>query len=204
MANGVYAEKEQKYVEKFQDFKGMFFKPLLYILTALNINANQISILSFCISFISMGYAIYSYNPVYFLVGVWVHIFLDSIDGALARYQNKASKIGSFIDVLCDHAGILASGFYMLSFTSVNPLSILLFITLYTVDIYNLFIANVCHKPIAIVFRPRLFVYLALVNDYIFQLNYTNNLLTFLNLILLIQTMLSFIKIKEVVLGIDN
>ena len=52
MANGVYAEKEQKYVEKFQDIKAIFFKPLLYILTALNINANQISIISFLISLV--------------------------------------------------------------------------------------------------------------------------------------------------------
>ena len=204
MANGVYAEKEQKYVEKFQDIKAVFFRPLLYILTALNINANQISVLSFLISIGSLGYSLYSFDPFYFLVGVWIHIFMDSLDGPLARYQKKASKLGSFIDVICDHAGILASGFYMLSFTQVNPLAVLLFITLYTIDIYNLFIANVCKKPISIVFRPRLFVYITIVIDFILQANYTNNLITFLNVILLIQTMLSFGKIKEVITGIDN
>ena len=204
MANGVYAEKEQKYVKKFQDIKAIFFKPLLYILTILKINANQISVLSFLISIGSLGYSLYSFDPIYFLIGVWIHIFMDSIDGPLARYQKKDSKLGSFIDVMCDHVGILASGFYMLSFTQVNQLAVLLFITLYTIDIYNLFIANVCKKPISIVFRPRLFVYITIVLDFILQSNYTNNLITFLNVILLIQTMLSFGKIRDIVIGIDN
>jgi len=204
MANGVYAEKEQKYVEKFQNIKAILFKPLLYILSALNVSANQISFLSFFISISSLGYSLHSFNPIYFLIGIWIHIFLDSLDGPLARFQGKASKIGSFIDVICDHVGILASGFYMLSFTQVNPLAVLLFITLYTIDIYNLFIANVCKKPISIVFRPRLFVYVAIVFDFMIQSNYTNSLITFLNVILLIQTMLSFSKIKDVVAEIDN
>ena len=204
MANGVYAEKEQKYVEKFQSFKGSFLKPFLFILTAFNVNANHISILSFLMSFGSLAYSFYSFDPKFFLIGIWIHVFLDSLDGALARYQNKASKIGSFIDVICDHAGILASGFYMLSFTSVNSLSVLLFITLYTVDIYNLFITNVCNNPVSIVFRPRFFVYFTIALDFILQTNHTNSLLTFLNLILIIQTLLSFNKVKEVVMNIDN
>ena len=134
MANGVYAEKELKYVEKFQNIKAILFKPLLYILSTLNISANQISFLSFFISISSLGYSLHSFNPVYFLIGIWIHIFLDSLDGPLARFQGKASKVGSFIDVICDHVGILASGFYMLSFTQINPLAVLLFITLYTIN----------------------------------------------------------------------
>lgn len=191
-------------MEKFQSFKAILLKPILFILTALRINANHVSFLSLITAFGSLSYSIYSYNAIYFLIGIWIHIFLDSLDGALARYQNKSSKIGSFIDVVCDHVGILASGFYLLNFTQVNSSSVLTFIILYTIDIYNLFISNICKNPMKIVFRPRMFVYLIILTDFIFSQSYTSDLLIFLNLILIIQSLLSLNNLKNIINSIDS
>jgi len=197
MANGVYSEKEMKYMLKFQDFKGWIFKPVLVILTSLKINANHISGLSALTAISSLFLSIHQFDPRFFLIGIWIHIFFDSLDGPLARFQNKNSSLGSFIDVVCDHLGILTSGFYMLQFTNINPSYILMFIIFYTVDIYNLFITNYIQKPIAAVFRPRMLVYAMLFIDFYFFKNYTQNVLIFLNFILFIQCVSSFTSIAK-------
>ena len=163
----------------------------------LGINANMISTLSAMTAVGSLVFSINNLNPNIFLIGIWIHIFLDSIDGPLARYQNKSSSLGSFIDVICDHIGILTSGFFMLNFTNIDPSQILFFIILYTADIYNIFIVNYVGRPITFAFRPRMLVYLALVLELVFFQSHTSNLLLVLNCILLIQTTFTFSNIVK-------
>ena len=50
---------------------------------------------------------------VFFLLAV----FFDFIDGAVARFENKATKIGAYLDTICDRyvEGIILFGFLFLS-----------------------------------------------------------------------------------------
>ncbi len=184
-------------MEKFQSYKGVIYQPVLKLCTALGITANHISLLSSLVAILSITFSIVQVDPRYFLYGIWIHVFLDSLDGSLARYQGKSSDLGAFTDVVCDHIGIVASGFYLLNFSLVDPQHVLLFIILYTVDIYNLFITNFIKNPVSVVFRPRMFVHFFILIDYFTLSNLTGNLIYFLNTILLIQSCFSFSNIVK-------
>ncbi|MFA6547666.1 MAG: CDP-alcohol phosphatidyltransferase family protein [Candidatus Magasanikbacteria bacterium] len=118
---------------KGQEIRARLFDPVLRFLTKCKITANGITNfrLALGVFAVILGFYFYRYDEAIFLlliVGV-----LDLLDGALARFQNKSSDRGKFLDIFVDY---LAYGF-------------VLFLTLFIVSnyrlvIYNIFIVPVC------------------------------------------------------------
>ena len=87
---------------KSQSYRAIIYKPILKVLTKLGLSA--ISLTNFRlvlgIIFLVWFYNTKQYNaPAIFVIAI---LILDTFDGALARYQNKFSDRGKFLDILVD------------------------------------------------------------------------------------------------------
>lgn len=87
--------------EKIVGVKMVVLRPLLFLLTKLKITSNHLTLLSLLIFLPSLYFI--EKNPWIVIILYFVSFyFLDTIDGALARYQKTASDRGKFIDVFRD------------------------------------------------------------------------------------------------------
>ncbi|MDD5032277.1 MAG: CDP-alcohol phosphatidyltransferase family protein [Patescibacteria group bacterium] len=86
---------------KFQEYRGVIFRPVLVIFDRLGLSANTLTNarLLFGVFFLFWFYYGNELSATLFLLFI---LLLDTFDGALARFQNKASDRGKFLDVLID------------------------------------------------------------------------------------------------------
>jgi len=90
-------------VKAIDDFKERFdflFKPLIKIFEILKIKPLHITIISFISGFIS-AFFLYS-NHALFVLFALLHLFLDKIDGTLARLTNNVTEPGKWLDYILD------------------------------------------------------------------------------------------------------
>lgn len=88
--------------DKMVETKMVVLRPLLFLLTKLRITSNHITSLSLLVFLFSFYFI--EKNPWIVVILYCVSLYLlDSIDGALARYQKTADDRGKFIDVIRDN-----------------------------------------------------------------------------------------------------
>ena len=90
-----------EFMEWSQRFRAKLFHPILVLLTKMRIRPNHISF------FRLLGGILFIYffpiQPQLAVIIIIIFGVLDIFDGALARYQKRASDRGKFWDVLVDH-----------------------------------------------------------------------------------------------------
>ena len=84
-----------------QTLRARLYNPLLRILTNCGITPSFITNLRLIGGIVF--YIFFFTNPVWFSILLLVLLLLDTVDGALARFQNNASDRGKFLDVFVDH-----------------------------------------------------------------------------------------------------
>ena len=90
-------------VKQIDDFKEKFdflFRPFIIVLEKFKIKPVYVSISSFVFGIFSVFF-LYS-NHTLFLVFVLMHLFLDKVDGTLARYTDKVTESGRWLDYILD------------------------------------------------------------------------------------------------------
>lgn len=93
-------QKINNFHDKLRFAKDKFFYPLASALP-LSISANSITIFRFALTLIWLPFAILM--PKIGQVAVFLVIFfLDSLDGSVARAQNKITRLGSYLDHFSD------------------------------------------------------------------------------------------------------
>ncbi|MDO8600814.1 MAG: CDP-alcohol phosphatidyltransferase family protein, partial [bacterium] len=115
-----------------QKLRGFVFYPILWLLNALGISAIFITNLRLVLGIVFLWWFWRDqYAAAIFMVFV---IFLDTIDGALARFQGTTSDRGKFLDIVVDHCIYV---FILFTFPTLGALMPLVF--------YNLFITIVAY-----------------------------------------------------------
>ena len=170
---GVYSEREMKMMTFFHDAKNVIFKPLLVALTKLKISANVLSVGGGVVAVLSLVASFYWSEPLYFIIGVWVHMFFDGIDGSVARFQNKSCTFGSYVDCIFDHVGIISAAIFAYYFLDIGFLPILMYSVLYTHIIFASFVLGQIGDPYKYLLRPRLIFYAAITIDLLWSTSST-------------------------------
>jgi phosphatidylglycerophosphate synthase len=132
----VYSAGEETFMIMTQVWRAHIFRPLLELLNACRVTPNQLTYLSllcgvaFCVFFSLDTPA----SQLVAFVMLGLHVFLDGIDGPLARYAGTASNQGSFTDSMSDqlvvafstitlihsgHIGVVPGGLYVFFYTLV-------------------------------------------------------------------------------------
>jgi len=86
---------------RFQGYRGVIFRPVLVIFHHLGLSANILTNIRLLLGVVFLFWFYYSdeFSASFFLLFI---LLLDAFDGALARFQNKASDRGKFLDILTD------------------------------------------------------------------------------------------------------
>ena len=87
--------------KRFQIIREIAFRPILKILTHLNVTSNSITNLRFLGAV--LFYIFFQENPIGSTFLLLIVLVLDTLDGAIARFQGVASDRGKFLDVFIDH-----------------------------------------------------------------------------------------------------
>ena len=181
---GIYSEREMKAMIWFHGLKERLFMPIIWGMTRLGITANFLSVFGGILVFVSLLASVYFENGLWFIWGLWLHMFLDGFDGTLARYQKKSCDLGSYIDVIADHVGIVSASVFLYFFVAVDFVPLFLYTIFYTLVVSLAFPLGKIGRPYKYVLRPRLIMYAALTYDFIWS-EYTSNWLLYLLMVVL-------------------
>ena len=101
--------------QKRKDFKGME-KIIGEIFSKPGLNPNQYSLFSILFVLFSL-YSLFHNNLFFAFIFFVIAIFLDLVDGAVARLTQKATREGAYIDTICDRyvEAVILLGFFFMS-----------------------------------------------------------------------------------------
>lgn len=123
-------QKTEKIIPSILERKIEELSYYLVPIVPMGIKPNQITITGFLAAIMAgVAYYLASYNKNWLLVailGIFIHLILDSLDGAVARQRNLTSKSGYFLDLFLDCIAfvVIPLGVF---FSTYDPLKIFIF-----------------------------------------------------------------------------
>jgi len=188
----VYAKNEMKWMMLFQDWKEKVLKPLVRICKKLWITPNWLTIFWWIIVAASVVISLQVNNPYWFIWWVWIHLFIDWLDGTVARALDISTPEWTFLDVIMDHVWIVSSCIFLLTFSTIPSRIILLYWIFYTIVIACSLVLWKINDPYWLILRPRILVYLLItVTSWI----YLERWVLFFTLLLWIHTRMGLRKL---------
>lgn len=195
--DSIYGRFEMEYMIKIRKSKERIFLPLLRLLDRLKFKPDYISFISALTTIIAFVLAVYYVQPLIFIIGIWIHLILDGIDGALARYQQVASIRGTHVDMFGDQFGITLMCVFAVYFNIANIVNISVFFVLYSIVlIFSLYFLHKKNR-FEIVMRPRVFFYYAVTIDVLIYLRFTDIIVLISNILLLGSILFGIYQIKN-------
>ena len=190
-----FSEKERRHEERFKYLRTRWLNPIARILVDVGVTANFISIIGFLMIF---GFVYFiEINPMMAFIFLVLHVIIDGLDGPVARISKREGNKGAFLDIICDHTGIVVAIGGLIYFDLVNGVIGLAYIYLYTIMIIFTIIRNVMRISSRMVLRTKYFVYI-LFGIYVFwEINYLDAAMVLFSLIMIISTINDFIAIRE-------
>ena len=191
-----YSEGESGFMRQSQSIRGRCLNPILIVLARLGVTANHLTLLS-----LIAGLA---FCPV-FLWGsklaalglLLAHVFLDGLDGPLARMTGKASNRGSFADTMADQVVVAFTTVTMIHAKLAGVWPGGLYVFFYTMVVIFAMVRNAMAIPYSWLVRPRFFIYAWFVVDVYLWPGTLDWLLWVTTLLLAIKVLTGFIQIRR-------
>ncbi len=159
-----FGEKEKASLGRFAAARDKILSPLIKVLVRFNLSAKIITLVSFLLLLIF--FPILYQQKIYWaaLIVLLVHIFLDSIDGNLARATNSASNSGALCDMLNDVTGlvIVALTAAFCSESSFQTCLLVFYAVLYLYFTVFIVVQNVLKKQFNMIIRSKYLFYIVL------------------------------------------
>jgi len=183
----VHSRGELSIISRFNQFKDSLLFPFTSLLQLAHIKPIYLSLAGIIVLLFTLTLSLLLNQPFYFLIGLLAHLILDGLDGPLARRQ-KTTIHGALADVTADHIGIITTSLFVSYFNYASPPLAIIYTLLYTTVITLAIIRNAFKIPYQFLFRPRLYIYLALAIDYSFNFWLTGPALLLSSFLLLLPT----------------
>ncbi|MDP3971131.1 MAG: CDP-alcohol phosphatidyltransferase family protein [bacterium] len=127
-------QAEGRWHQWMRKYKDLIFQPFAKFCVVLKISPSAVTIAGFILGILSIWLLFINYW--YFVLAMFLSLFLDGVDGALARHTNTVSKFGKTFDYYVDTI-LMILMFSALTFWLGEPLWII------GLDIYGLvFLSN--------------------------------------------------------------
>lgn len=152
-----YSGGERVWMVRGQRARAACLAPLLRALVHCKVTPDHLTLLSF-----AFGLAFW---PLFFtskaaaLAALALHVFLDGVDGPLARHTGVASRRGSFTDTLSDQVVVTTTTIALMVAGVVSPTAGSLYIFTYAVVVAFAMVRNALDVPYSWLIRPRFVVY---------------------------------------------
>jgi len=191
----IYSKLEMVFIKRFNKLKILFLNPFVKLLDKIGITPNAISIFSALIVVVAFLSSYLLTSPIYFIVGIWLHLIVDGLDGTLARYQHVSSSKGAFVDAACDHFGIVLASVFAYIFGIIDWHNILIFAISYSM-LMVVILYMLKHKlSYVLVIRPRFYFYIAITIDIFYFSHITYYTVLMANVVMLIEIVLGVVQI---------
>jgi len=159
-----YSSLERRFLGTGRRAALTFLKPLVVILAALNVPPDAVSV-SQIMAGVAIVITVSDHPRLAFLLFV-LALFLDGLDGALARYVNRCSPFGALLDQFCDHTREILVVAALSRVGALAPFWATLYAFAYPALNLTIFLCNYYQTPLPVaiksylVFYPALFLYL--------------------------------------------
>lgn len=156
-----YSAAERSAMQWTQRLRRRLFDPLLGLLVFCRVTPDGLTLLSLLAGL--------SFCPLYFcskaaaLGMLALHVFLDGLDGPLARHTGVASRRGSFTDTSADQVVVVTTTAMLMSTGVVGVWPGAVYIFAYTVVVVFAMVRNALAIPYCWLVRPRFIVYVWLI-----------------------------------------
>jgi phosphatidylglycerophosphate synthase len=190
-----YSEGEQKMMDLSQRIRALIFGPLLRLLASLGVTPNNLTLLSL---FSGLAFCfLFQYSKITALILLVFHVFLDGLDGPLARETGRASNQGSFTDTTSDQVVVALSTLTLIYYGYIHIIPGGLYIFFYTVVVIFAMIRNSLSIPYSWVVRPRFYVYAWIPVELYFLPGTMNYLIWFFSILLALKMLSGFLRIQK-------
>jgi len=153
-----FSDKEQKAQQKFKKLRDNLLGWVARCLKFLHITPNVISVTGL---FVLVAFFYFAYTePIIAFFILVLHVVLDGLDGVLARLTNTQSQGGAFLDMVCDHTGMVIVTVTLIFHTLLNPTIGVIYVYLYSLLVILITVRNLLNKPIGLVFRSKYILYI--------------------------------------------
>lgn len=132
MNENIYCRKDKTMHIMEKIYTTFIKKRVIELIGKTRIVPNQVTLFNMCLSMFTL-YLAYKKYYIYTAILLQVYVFLDNLDGILARYKNMRSKLGAKLDVISD------TFFYNLLFICIGVNKIDLKIIITCILIYNIY-----------------------------------------------------------------
>jgi phosphatidylglycerophosphate synthase len=190
-----YSAGDRQFMILTQKIRAVVLQPLLYILTKCRITADILTLISLLIGLAACP--AYFYCRALFLALILTHVLLDGLDGPLARYQNKASRKGSFADTMSDQIVVAATTITLIYAKVIGIVPGSVYIFVYTVVIAFSVVRNALKTPYSWLVRPRFIVYSWFIVEFYLWPGKTDYLLWVFSALLTMKMLSGFYKIRK-------
>lgn len=153
-----YSDDEGAFMRWNQELRGRVLKPALRWFAEVGLRANHVTFAS-----LLAGLA---FVPLFILgESAWamgmlaLHVFLDGLDGPLARFTGRASNRGSFTDTMADQLVVTATTLALIDSLHISAWAAGLYVFLYALVVGFAMVRNALDAPYSWLFRPRFLVY---------------------------------------------
>ena len=155
-----YSSLERRLLEPVRRLESALLKPAVVLLAALGVSPNAVSA-----SQVVVGGAIVPLvadRPRAAFALFVLALFLDGLDGALARHTGRCSPFGALLDQFCDHAREILMVAALARTGTLDPFWATLYAFVYPAFNLTLFLCNYHQTPLPLALKSYLVVYPAL------------------------------------------
>jgi len=155
----VYSAGERSAMQWTQRLRGRLLAPMLKLLVRLGVRADHVTLASLIVGLTFCP--LWFWMPAAAFAALAVHVALDAVDGALARFTQSASRRGSFTDTMSDQMVVAITTITLMAAEPhvIDVLTGGVYIFLYTIVVGFAMVRNAMGIPYHWVVRPRFFVY---------------------------------------------
>lgn len=190
----IFGKEEHKYYIWFRQIRDKVFSPLADIFNGFGVKASHLSLLGkICMIPFVLLFQINPWLSVFFLV---FYLFLDSIDGVLARAQGKDGTAGAFVDFTSDYFVYFVVFFTFLYYGLIGGFWGALHLLNYLVMQFLIVYANFHMIEVLPVLRSKLLIYLFFLIWLISGVNYFDPLIVLLTVYMLVTNFFLYHKIR--------
>jgi len=167
-----YSNLERRFLAPYRQIIFTVVHPIVWVLARLGIRPNWVSISQVAVGVIIL--LVIGSQPRLAFVLFLLSLFIDNLDGALARYTGRSSLYGALVDQMSDHA---RETLVIAALASTGGLSVVLatlYAFVYAAFNFILFLCNYFRVPVQMTPKTALFTYPAIFCYLWFAWNWLN------------------------------
>lgn len=189
-----FSESEAPYFERFQKWRDSFFQPLCVFFTKAGVKPDHLTYLSVLLMLPFVFFL--QQLPIVSLISLVLSVFLDAVDGPLARHQKTQSAHGFFMDLVADHLVLFTFVLALIYFKFIDGFWGAAYSLNYLLMIVMIVVMSALKMKIFTVWKSKFLLYLAWTLAIFFGFNFLDIFLVFFSIYMFLTNLFLLYKFR--------